>query len=254
MYHSFPSLATRGGFTSLVCLLACLFATGLSASERVESIIARARAYVGSEEALDGIRSIHYKGELQSDEGTSGKVDIVFQKPHFQSIVVEVENVRETTALSGYDGWRKIEDVTNQSDWELTLLEAFQIRRLQANTAENLSFYRPGKGNSVEVIDEGEVEVDGVACDKLVFQHSGSIRFIRYFDTASGRLVLTETEQGGAIREVGEIMVDGIRFPKKVVTTVGDNSSTIVFESVEVNVPHEEEFFDVPMLMPKSSS
>ncbi|MEZ5276671.1 MAG: hypothetical protein R3F07_09845 [Opitutaceae bacterium] len=253
MKQSLFNLVSRSGFLLTGFLIPTL-ASGLIADDRTDAIIQRARAFVGSEEALNRITSIHYTGRLQSEEGTTGRVDIIFQKPYFQSIVVEVENVRETTALSGYDGWRKIEDVTNESDWELTLLEAPQIRRLQANTLENLSFYRPGEKDPVQVIDDGEVEVDGITCDKLVFRHSASIQFIRYFDAASGRLVLTETEQGGSIRELGEILVDGVRFPERVITRVGDQSSTIIFESVEVNTVFDEDRFDVPMLMPKSSS
>ena len=178
MKESLVKFLSRSGLL-LTGLLISGLTPGLHADDRIDAIIQRARAFVGSEEALNRITSIHYAGRLQAEEGATGKVDIVFQKPFYQSIVVEVENVRETTALSGYDGWRKIEDVTNESDWELTLLEAPQIRRLQANTLENLSFYRIGERNSVQVIDDGEVEIDGMTCDKLVFRHSATIQFIR---------------------------------------------------------------------------
>jgi hypothetical protein len=46
----------------------------------------------------------------------------------------------------------------------------------------------------------------------------------------------------------------GIRFPKSVVSSVNDESSTIRFDLVEVNKEYDEEIFDVPMLLPSSGS
>jgi len=227
---------------------------GASASNELDRIIARARAYVGPEKALNNVTSIHYKGVLISEEGTIGKVDIIFQKPGFQVVTVEIENVRETTALSGYDGWRKVESLTNEADWELTLLEAGQIRRLQANAWENLNWFRGIKKRNAEVIYDGRREIDGVDCDRVSYLHGDGIQFIRYFDIETGRLVVTETEQGGQIREEGEIMEFGIRFPERVVTSVNDESSTIRFDLVEVNNNYDEDLFDVPMLLPSSGS
>lgn len=226
---------------------------GLAADDQADAAIARARAYLGSEEALDGVQTVHYKGTMQTSAGDSGTVDIIFMKPYFQLIVVEVEHIRQTTALSGYDGWEKVEDVNNAEDWQLTLLEAPQIRRLQANAWESLNFYKVSRQKKVAVSHEDTVEVDGVTCDKVAFQHDETIRFIRYFDAETGRLVLTETEQGGQIREEGEIEVGGIRFPQNLITLIGEDNSTIVFDLIEVNNTYDEDLFDVPMLRPSSS-
>ena len=49
----------------------------------------------------------------------------------------------------------------------------------------------------------------------LVFIHSDEIIFTRYFDKANGRLVKTVTDNKSEIREEGEIIVSGIRFPRK---------------------------------------
>lgn len=227
---------------------------GLAADERADTAINRARAYLGSEEALGGVHSVRYQGTMATTDGDEGTVDIVFMRPYFQLIVVEVENVRQTTALSGYDGWEKVEDMNNVDDWQLTLLEAPQIRRLQANAWESLNFYKVNRQKKVVVTYEGETEIDGITCDEIAFRHDRTIRFVRYFDVATGRLVLSTTEQGGEIREEGELMVDGIRFPKRLLTTVGENSSTIEFELIEVNQSYDEALFDVPMLMPSPGS
>lgn len=244
----------RWGVRLTAGLLLVSLCAGASASDELDGIIARARVYVGPEEALNNVTSIHYRGVLISEDGTTGKVDIIFQKPDFQMVMVEVENIRETTALSGYDGWRKVVDLNNEADWELTLLEARQIRRLQANVWENLNWFRGIKKRSAEVVYDGRKEIDGVECDRVSYLHGDGIRFIRYFDTETGRLVLTETEQGGQIREEGEITEFGIRFPERVVTSVNDDSSTIEFDLVEVNKKYDEAIFDVPMLLPSTGS
>lgn len=227
---------------------------GLSADERSDAAIERARAYLGSDEALDAVQSVHYQGAMATSDGNEGTVDIIFMKPYYQLIVVEVGNIRQTTALSGYDGWEKVEDMDNVDDWQLTLLEAPQIRRLQANAWESLNFYQVGRQKKVAVSYEGEADIDGITCDTLAFRHDDTIRFVRYFDVETGRLVLSTTEQGGEIREEGDLMVDGIRFPQRLLTIVGEDSSTIEFELIEVNNTYDEALFDVPMLMPGSGS
>jgi hypothetical protein len=245
-------------FRRVVCLAAGLLISslgvGASANDEIDAIIGKARAYVGSEEALNSVTSIHYVGQLISEDGTTGKVDIIFQKPNFQMVVVEIGNIRETTALSGYEGWRKVEDLENETDWELTLLEARQIRRLQANVWENLNWFRGIQKRNAEVVYDGRKEIDGVDCHKVSYLHGDGIQFIRYFDIETGRLVVTETEQGGQIREEGQILEADIRFPESVVTSVGDESSKIQFDRVEVNRKYDEEMFDVPMLLPSSGS
>ena len=241
-------------FYLLALLMGWPMVHSLSADDRADAAIERARAWLGAEEVLNEVQSVHYSGEIRTSGGDVGSVDIVFMKPNFQLIVAEVNNVRQTTALSGYDAWEKVEDMNNEDDWQLTLLEAGQIQRLQANAWEALYFYRVGRQKKVAVSDEGEAEIEGVVCDKVSFRHNKTIRFVRYFEVETGRLVLTETELGGQIREEGELWSGGIRFPKRLVTRVGENSSTIEFEVIEVNESFDEEIFDVPMFLPASGS
>ncbi len=50
-----------------------------------------------------------------------------------------------------------------------------------------------------KVTDMGSTKLDGVACRKIAFIHSADVIFFRYFDEASGRmLVLSETESGNS--------------------------------------------------------
>ena len=235
-------------------------AAGALRAETAEQWIARARAYLGTEDALNAVTSVHYTGTLETTERPAGAdataagtpvrlpVDLVFQKPYQQRITLTRPAAVETTALDGYDGWSKTTD-SQTKRWKLSLLPAGQIKRLRANTWENLNYYAGlgRKGGSVQLA--GDVTVDGVACIQLLFVHAEDIVFRRYFDKATGRLVKTETENGAEIREEGELIVSGVRFPRRIINrSASQEVTTITFDKVVLNelVPAAE--FAVPAL------
>ncbi len=255
-----------------VLLAATLFAcTALTAARAdVASVLAKARAYLGPDAKLDAVKSVHYTGSLVTSEDTpqgprpvEAVVEIIFQKPYQQRIVATsevktgttTEQRIEVTALDSFDGWHRVQDAKDPSRWRMDLLSKDQIKRLRANTWENLAFYRGLERRGGTIEDLGEANVGGTACDKLAFRHEPGIVFIRYFDKATGRLVLTETEQGGSIREEGEIMADGIRFPRRIITTTKqtdgkERSVTVNFEKVSVNETFASKLFEVPSFLP----
>lgn len=233
-------------------------------AETVDQVIARARAYLGTESALKAVSTVHFTGTLETtaklpspgdktklvDQPVKWPAEIIFQKDYQQRITITSPTLIETTALDGYDAWQKRSNPAKSSQWQVTLLDGGQVKRLRANTWENLSFFAglDKKGGSVQL--GGEVVVDGVACVKLSFLHTGDIVFQRYFDKATGRLIKTETENGTEIREEGEMIVDGVRFPRKVINKAANGGVTaIIFDRVVLNqrVPTSE--FAVPTLM-----
>lgn len=236
------------------------------ADARTDQWIARARAAIGSEGALNQIRSIHFTGKLETtqkvpdatdptktrDEQLVLGIDIVFQKPDQQRMILRSDKVVETTALDGYDAWLRRTDATDDKKWQLTLLDAQQVKRLRANTWENLSFYSGIERRGGKVEFGGEATIDGRACVKLVFTHAENIVFTRFFDQTTGRLVQTVTESGSEIREDGEIVVQGLRFPRRLVTKSANGQvATITFDSVVVNQGFPADAFAVPMLAPQ---
>jgi hypothetical protein len=223
-----------------------------AAAESTDQWVAKARAFLGSEGALNAVNSIHYVGSLEVQDKSGIPTEIIFQKPYRQYITVKGPKIIETTALDGYDAWQKRTNPENPLQWQVVLLDAGQIRRLRANTLENLSFYssREMKGCVLELL--GQVTVDGVSCMKISFTHSGGVIFLRYFDKATGRLVKTETENGTEIREEGEIIVNGVRFPKRVINKASNgNITTITFDKVTINEVFPSETFAVPSLQAK---
>jgi outer membrane lipoprotein-sorting protein len=224
-------------------------------------IIAKARAFVGSEEALNGLTSVRYTGTLVAPDAqdatkqTRTALEIIFQKPERQRITATSDTVVETTALDSYDGWMRMHDPANPEKWRQTLLGPEQIRRLRANTWENLSFFRGLENQGGRVEDQGTKEIEGKTTRKIAFIHNPNVIFFRYFDVATGKLVFTETEGGGSIREEGEIVVKGVRFPKRIITTSkspkGDvQTVTIEFDKIEVNEVFPATLFRVPALGP----
>ncbi len=231
----------------LLATLAAFVAGPLRAADSVEQVLAKARAYLGSESALNAVSTIHFTGALEVDATTRLPVDIIFQKPYQQRILVTGPKVIEVTALDGYDAWQKRTNPANPTQWQVTLLDAGQVNRLRANTWENLSFFTGIEKKGGRVQAGGDATVDGIACTKLSFIHADNIVFVRYFDKATGRLVKTETEAGAEIREEGEMIVKGVRFPRKVINKAGNGqTTTIAFDKVELNQPVAGTEFAVP--------
>jgi hypothetical protein len=220
-----------------------------AAADTAEKWIAKARGFLGSESALDAITSIHFTGTLDLNDVTGLPTEIIFQKPYRQRITVTSSKVIETTALDDYDAWKKRINAENPVHWQVILLDASQVKRLRANTLENLSFYSAKnlKGCVIEAL--GDVTLDGIPCVKISFTHSGGVFFMRYFEKATGRLIKTETEAGTEIREEGEIIVNGVRFPKRVINKGANGDiTTISFDKVTVNETFPAETFAVPSL------
>ncbi len=239
--------------------LTCAAGLGIAVAQADPATLTQARAYVGSEAALDAVQALRFVGELTVDDGTtpapadteSAKLEITFQKPDRQRITATNGTRVETTALDGYDAWQRVSDTTDASLWQVTLLGPDQIKRLRANTFENLAFYRGIERVGGRIEDRGTANVDGVACRKLAFVHGPGIVFTRSFEIATGRLVLTETESGTAIREEGEIKSGGLRFPQRIITTNplpggGTRTIRVTFNSVEVNPTLAADTFTLP--------
>ncbi len=219
------------------------------AAQTAEEWIARARARLGAESALQGVTSVHFTGTIEIDGANARTIDIIFQKPIRQRITVTGPELVEVIALDDYDGWSQRTNPKNPAQWQRTLLDAPQIKRLRAQAWDNLNFFRGIEKIRGSVRLDGDVTVDGVACVKLVFTYYDRIQLTRYFEKATARLVKTETEAGVEIREEGEMMASGIRFPKKVSNREKSGKTvTMTFDKITLNEVHPAADFAVPAL------
>ncbi|MES2693387.1 MAG: hypothetical protein V4773_07940 [Verrucomicrobiota bacterium] len=232
-----------------------LFAAVAQAAE--PAIIAKARAFVGAEATLEAVTSVKFTGTLTAPDAkdptkqVTTALEIIFQKPDQQRIMMTSNTEIETTGLDGYEGWLRRQDPNVATNWRQMLLGVEQIKRLRANAWENLYYFRGIERIGGRVEDQGTKQINGVTCQKIAFIHSSNIIFIRYFDVATGKLVLTETEGGGTIRETGEMMVNGVRFPRTIVTTAKSSKGeeqavTVNFEKIELNQTFPGSIFRVP--------
>lgn len=234
-------------------------------AETAEQWIAKARAYLGSERDLNAVTSIHFSGRLegtekvpapddktkQIDQPISVPIELIFQKPYQQLMTLTRADSMAMTGLDDYDAWSKSSNPKDPKQWRLTLLDAPQIKRFRANTWEALYFYAGIEKRGGHVKLGGDVMVDGVACVKVTFIHADTIAFIRFFEKSTGRLIKTETENGSEIREVGEQIVNGIRFPRKNINKAPNGQvTTILFDKVVLNERIPASQFAVPALQP----
>lgn len=229
---------------------AVLFATALSATaQTADQWIARARARLGSESALQGMTSLRFTGTIEVDGANARAMDIIFQKPLQQRITLTGPELVEIIALDDYDGWQKRINPKNPTQWQLTLLDGPQIKRLRAQAWDNLNFLRNIDRMRGTVKIGGEEKVDGIDCVKLVFAYYESIVLTRYYDKVTARLVKTETETGVEIREEGEMFAQGIRFPRKVSNRDKSGKTvTMIFEKIVLNEVYPASEFAVPAL------
>jgi hypothetical protein len=238
-------------------------------------IIAKARAYLGSEDALNSVNSVYLDGKFSAVDSPenptnqhSAAVQIILQKPYLHRLVVTAEADKgnpdspsaKIIALDGYDGWQREPNPSDPANPLISLLGAAQKWALRADVWENLFFYRGAESEGITTQDLGPVQQDGHACEEIAFIHSPTITYYRYFDQNTGQLIFTQTKEGLQIREQGEISVDGIRFPKTIITAQklpsgGQRVVTLDVDHITVNDVFSDSLFDLPMpMLPPSDS
>jgi outer membrane lipoprotein-sorting protein len=233
----------------------CALAGLARASE--PAILAKARAYLGTEAALNAITSVHFNGTVTTTDPadatkqSKARIEIIAQKPDQQRVVASTEKGVETTAVDGYEGWQRFQEAANPRNQRLVVLKPEAVKRLRAQAWENLSFFRGLEKQGGRLEEQGTASVDGIECQKVAFIHASKIVFVRYFDVATGRLVRTDTDDGGMTREEGERMVAGVRFPTSMKMQVKNAKGeaqlvTIALESVTVNEKFPDAVFRVP--------
>ena len=210
----------------LPTLVLAAFAVVAGAHAAEPAIIAKARALLGSEAALNAVMSVHYTGTVTSTDSadptkqTRAAIEIIAQKPEQQRVVAKTETEVETTVLDGYEGWQRKQEIANPKNQRMVVFKPEAVKRLRAQAWENLAFFRGIEQQGGRIEDQGTKTIDGIACLKLAFIYAPTIIFYRYFDPATGRLVQTETEDGGTTREEGDVIVKGVRFPKTMLMTI----------------------------------
>ncbi len=237
---------------------ACVAAVLIAPAHAAEpAIIAKARAFLGTEAALNAVKSVRYTGTVVSTlngdatKSTREAVEIIAQKPDQQRVTSTSDKTIEVNGLDGYEGWQRVQDAANPKNWRQMVFKPDVLKRIRAQARENLMFFGGLEKIGGRYIDEGTATVDGIACQKIGFEHGPGIVFHRFFDAATGRLVQTTTDDGTVTREQGEIVTNGVRFPKSMTITAkladGQTKVTVVtFEKITLNESFPSRLFGVP--------
>lgn len=226
----------------------------LSDAERAElakETVARAREYMGGSDKLDAIKSIHLQGVLVYGSGQSGTIDSVFQKPSHHQVVTTMGAVKETSTLNKSEAWRKAEDLRSPGAFELSFYDVDEVRHLQATVLDALSFFEtpPTRKGRIEYLGTGDV--NGEPAEVMYYLHTDRIWFRKYFDPETGRLMHMVNDKGVVYSYEGEKLVDGVRFPEKVVvriiTQFGEQTMEVSYSSITLNEEFDLERFRVPV-------
>ncbi len=246
------------GSCARILAIVCSIAIGCkaSASAAEPAMIAKARARLAPDAVLDAVRSIHYSGILVgADPAEPSKqlqqtIEIFLRKPAQQRIVLTSSTSIEVSALDDYEAWRRTIDAHNPARWQQVQLSAEQVKQLRADVWQNLAFFRGIESMRGRVEDEGPAVIEGIPCEKIAFYHSESLVYLRYFNETTGQLVYTGTPENN-VREEGEIIADGIRFPKTLVISQTVEGRSVVrwltFEKITVNEDLPDTLFSVPL-------
>lgn len=226
-------------------------ATGAS-EPSLQALLAQARAWIGSEEALRAVRTIHYQGTFENLlESRTGRFHIYLKKPAMQRTEFDDGTTTVTTAIDGFEGWSRV-SVNGQTDnYRLKMLETEQLRRMRYNTHDNLNFFAGMEAIFGKIESRGRAYKDGFETWRIDFIFDDRNVFQRYFDCETGALVATTNLAGMTIRETGSQIVAGVRFPRVVDAYFnGEIVNRIVYQRIAVNEDLPDFLFEFPTIRP----
>jgi len=243
-------------FVSFVFAASLLLGANLIAEDSDEEIIRStielARSYLGDSEKLDAIDCIHYKGSLLYSTGDLGTIEMVYQEPMRQKMIAVVNGRREISVLDGSEGWTTFERVGDSLPLGMEIFDPIRILIMQAAVREAFSFYRKPDVRNGNIYYDGKESVKGHECIILTYDHGDGIAYRRFIDAETGQLRKMFDSKGVEYYDEGEIVVDGIRFPKKMIsifaTALGGQTMEFSYNSITLNkkLPNSEFVMPLP--------
>jgi hypothetical protein len=222
-----------------------------SNEEVIRSTIELARSYLGDSDKLDSIDSIHYRGSLLYSTGDLGTIEMVYQKPMRQMMIAVVNNRKEVSVLDGSEGWTTYENVGTGMPLGMEIFDPIRILIMQSAVREAFAFYKKPIVRDGGIFYDGKESVKGHECIVLTYEHGDGIAYRRYIDAETGQLRKTLDSKGVEYFEEGEILVDGIRFPKKMVSTfataLGGQTMEFSYNSIKLNKKLSDSDFKMPL-------
>lgn len=241
---------------SLFSLVSIFLISGFASAEEskvdttevIEKTIAKARKYLGGDEALKKIKTISYKGVVIYGTGQSGTIESVYKQPSYHQTTSVIGKIKETSTLNKTEGWQKVESVDAPGAWSLDLYTVDDLKHMQASVASKLGFLSKPNTISGRIEYLGTKELDGKSVQVLQYFYTSTIWFRHYIDDETGRVLYTLNDKGFIFKETGEKVVEGVRFPEKIVVSAGSEKMEISFSEIKVNQPIDNDRFNVPVM------
>ena len=236
---------------AITTVFAVIARSAESDEEIIQSTIELARSYLGPDDKLDAIESVHYKGSLLYSSGDLGTIEMVYQKPMQHRMVAVIGGRREVSVLDGSEGWTTFERVVDSVPLSIEIFDPIRILIMQASVREAFNFFRKPDTRNGEILYEGKETVNGRDCNVLTYHHGDGIAYQRYIDAETGQVHKTLDSKGVEYLEEGELIVDGLRFPKKLLSTfstaIGDQSMEFAYSSITLNEKLTDSDFVMPL-------
>jgi outer membrane lipoprotein-sorting protein len=244
-------------FTTLTLVLLGLITSGATAhaAPTAAEIIAQARAKLGPETKLTAVKTLLFEGKsFDKDAKPVGIVQLQYKLPNKRREYV-LRNDRTLEVILGTDGIEGFVTTRNLNSGEQRIrpAEGYEVKTYLDQFLADTEFYAPPKRGQVTYV--GEARQQGKTCHALEYKYPGGLIFKRFFDKGTLLLVATEiyaentpADNRRLLVEEGELIVDGIRFPKKTtVYTAGKKESHVEFTQVKINENIPDSVFAFPM-------
>lgn len=262
-------------FTAFLALgFVVSFASTAKAAPTADEIIAQARAKIGTEAALNSVKTLTYEAKVfDASDKQVGSLVLRYKAPGKRSeytlrtIIVPVPpkpdtpkytppetisfQVESTLATNGLEAFVKQENI-NTKESRITPLGGQQLAVLKDYCAADLGFFSVPKDGKVVFV--GETKRGDKDCYELEYTYAGGTKFRRWFDKktfASVGQQIAGAENAAAepvVMDEGEIVAAGIKFPKKNIHyRDGKKENTVEFTNVIINEEIPDSVFNFPM-------
>lgn len=235
----------------LVVSFVSLLISELTAQEEnitADTIIERARATVGSPDALDGLVTLQFVASMEPVKLSipAASIKIYARKPDSQRLEIRVDDMMETTILDGIYGCMVRSNLREKSS-QMRNLESVELNRIRYATRQFFNFYKPDSRIGEEVSYTGETTFRGQQVHRLVYRCSDGHETVRYFSVDTHKLVAFRNDNEVASVHKGEIYAGGIKYPERIVYYEGSKKlHSIIFSEIMVNRPLPKGIFRIP--------
>lgn len=251
---------------SLLALALAGFCSPLSAADapfpELTETLARARAAVGTEDALNAVRTLTFVADVFDAEGKKlSQIELQFKRPYFVREVVrrtetvpvddfyypeemdkapppKTAEVEIETLCDGREGVRIVRSkIGDENQRRITWLSPEDVIARRDFAGTNLDFYAPLKADEGTTTFAGFSEEDGRRLALVEYAYASGLKILRAFDTATGALFSTSTgtektyDVGEKISSGGLTFLDGSRS----VDADGKTKAVFKFSKISVN-------------------